>query len=70
MRLPDQVRWFDPLGRCSGLTCAKEATGILRGPRNESYGNYCGRCADKRLRRAEKERQQFADASAKMATEP
>jgi hypothetical protein len=53
MSEPDQVRWFDALGRC---VCGSSATGILRGPRNESYGVYCKRCAAKRLHKATKER--------------
>lgn len=55
---PDPVRWFDGLGSCR---CGKPATGKLRGPRNESYGNYCRPCAEKRLKRAEQERAE-ADA--------
>jgi hypothetical protein len=52
--MSDQVRWFDPLGRCMG--CGKAATGTLRGPRNESYGNTCARCGEARVRRAGRER--------------
>lgn len=50
----DQVRWFEALGTCR---CGKPATGVLRGPRNESYGPYCQRCADARLKKAQKERE-------------
>jgi hypothetical protein len=49
----DQVRWFDALGTCK---CGKPATGVLRGPRNESYGPSCLKCAKARLAKAEKER--------------
>lgn len=52
--MADQARWFHALGACIG--CRKPATGVLRGPRNDSYGNYCQRCADKRLSKAEAER--------------
>jgi hypothetical protein len=52
--IPDQVRWFEALGRCCG--CKKPATGKLRGPLNESYGAYCRPCAERRLKKAEKER--------------
>ena len=52
--MADQVRWFEALGSCAG--CGKPATGKLRGPQNESYGNYCAKCAEKRLIRAEHER--------------
>ena len=54
MKYPDQVRWFDALGTCA--MCGKAATGKLMGPRNDSYGASCQRCADKRIKRAEKER--------------
>jgi hypothetical protein len=53
--MTDHVRWFDPLGAC--YSCRKPATGTLRGPRNESYGYACQRCADARIKRAEKERE-------------
>lgn len=52
--LPDQVRWFDAYGRCR--ECVKPATGVLRGERNESYGPYCQKCAERRLKKARKER--------------
>ncbi len=52
--MADQVRWFDQLGTCP---CGKPAHGILVGPRNESYGAYCIKCAEKRLELAEKERE-------------
>jgi hypothetical protein len=52
--MADQVRWFDSLGSCG--SCGKSATGLLRGPRNESYGAYCLKCADRRLKKAERER--------------
>jgi|JI10StandDraft_1071094.scaffolds.fasta_scaffold913602_3 hypothetical protein len=50
----DPVRWFDPLGRCA--SCGKSAHGILRGPRNESYGTYCTKCAESRLKKADTHR--------------
>jgi hypothetical protein len=56
---PDQVRWFDPLGPCGW--CMKPATGKLMGPRNESYGAFCGPCAEKRLARARQEREVTTD---------
>lgn len=43
---PDPVRWFNALGTCK---CGKPATGTLMGPRNESYGVSCSKCADKRI---------------------
>jgi len=54
---PDQVRWFNALGICR---CGKVATGTLMGPRNESYGMSCDRCAEKRLARAKLEREAAA----------
>ena len=53
--LPDQVRYFDAIGSCR--ECGKTASGVLRGPRNDNYGPYCKRCADKRLLQAKKERE-------------
>lgn len=47
------VTWFDMLGRC---LCGKPAVGTLRGAGNVSYGHWCKRCADEKLRKAEKER--------------
>ena len=35
----DPVQWFQEYGPC--YECGKPATGVLRGPRNDSYGNYC-----------------------------
>lgn len=52
----DDVRWFDPLGKCSG-GCGKPATGVLRGSRNDSHGAYCYSCANKRLAAAKKSRE-------------
>lgn len=48
MTRPDDVRWFDALGKCR--ECPKPATGKLMGSRNDSYGPYCQSCAEKRLR--------------------
>lgn len=53
--MTDQVRWFEQhpaCWKCGGFT----KLGILRGPRNESYGSYCRKCADKRIKAAEHER--------------
>lgn len=58
---PDQPHWFDALGSCR---CGKPATGKLMGPRNESYGQSCGSCADKRLKRAKQERDAVAEYEA------
>jgi hypothetical protein len=52
----DDVRWFDALGECR-CGCGKPGTGILRGSRNDSYGAYTSKCAEKRLTKARKERE-------------
>lgn len=49
------LRWFDTFSRCR--KCDKRAHGILRGSRNESYGTYCTKCAEKRLRDSKKIRE-------------
>lgn len=54
---PDEVRWFDSFGTCT--SCSKPAAGVLRGPRNDSYGPYCRAHAEKRLAAAKQERAQF-----------
>ena len=56
----DDVRWFDALGRCQ---CGRPATGVLRGSRNESFGPSCERCANARLKRADKARALLSPAS-------
>lgn len=48
------LRWFEELPKCG--RCRKTAHGILRGSRNESYGHYCKKCANKRLKDSEKVR--------------
>ena len=55
---PDEVRWFDKTGTCK--ECAKPAIGVLRGPRNETYGPYCQTHADRRLATAKAEREAYA----------
>lgn len=57
----DPVQWFDRLGICR---CGKPATGILRGPRNESYGTSCERCANTRINKARKEEERAKKMSA------
>ena len=52
--MTDTARWFDALGTCR---CGKKATGTLRGSRNESFGPYCERCAETRIKKAERERE-------------
>lgn len=63
MTAPDEVRWFDKTGPCKGDLkrggCFAPAVGVLRGPRNESYGPYCQKCGDKRLKDAKAEREKY-----------
>lgn len=51
------VQWFDPYGKCR---CGKKSDGILRGTRNESYGDHCRKCAEKRIAAAKRVREQIA----------
>ena len=44
------LRWFEAYPRCP---CGKAGNGILRGESNESYGTYCRKCAERRLRQSE-----------------
>ncbi len=48
---PD-LRWFEEFSNCLG--CGKNAQGILRGVRNESYGPHCRKCAQARLKNSKK----------------
>lgn len=47
------LRWFDAFAKCR---CGKDSNGILRGDGNESYGAYCRKCAEKRLRKSDEAR--------------
>ncbi len=51
--MSDPAQWFERLGNCP---CGKRATGTLRGTRNESLNVYCGSCANKRIKKAQKDR--------------
>jgi len=50
----DPVRWFDALGACT--KCGKPAHGKLMGSLNESFGPFCTKCAEARLKKAYAER--------------
>lgn len=50
------LRWFENTNRPCQI-CGKRADGVLRGDRNESWGPHCERCANKRLRASERERE-------------
>lgn len=54
---PD-LRWFNPYPRCR--ICGKRPDGVLMSVRNESYGEHCQRCADKRLKASKSVREQIA----------
>jgi len=47
----DPATWFDALGTCR---CGKPATGALRGNQNQSMGTYCKKCAETRIKAAQK----------------
>lgn len=49
-----ELRWFEQFPKCA--RCGKTSQGILRGSRNESYGHHCNRCAMKRIKDSERER--------------
>lgn len=40
--------YLDRYPKC--FTCGANSVGILRGPRNESYGSYCQRHAEARIK--------------------
>lgn len=56
-----ELRWFDAYAKCS--QCGGVSHGILRGSRNESWGDHCRKCAEKRLKASRKAR----EAEAKVA---
>lgn len=41
------IRWFDAYSPCR--VCRKQSDGILRGDQNQSYGDHCRKCAEKRI---------------------
>lgn len=49
------LRWFQRHDTC---ICGRKSAGILRGSRNESYGEHCERCANRRLKDSAKVREQ------------
>ena len=49
------LRWFDQIPKC--WRCGKDAHGRLMGSMNDSYGWHCRRCAGKRLKDSERERE-------------
>ncbi len=57
-----ELRWFEDTER--KCPCGKRATGILRGPRNESYGAHCKPCANRRLKASDRERERLKKTAA------
>ncbi len=51
------IRWFDAYSTCR--MCGKKSDGLLRGDRNESYGDHCRKCADKRIADSKRVREQL-----------
>ena len=52
-----ELRWFEQFPNCP---CGKPSNGILRGSVNQSFGHWCKRCAERRLRASEREREKEA----------
>lgn len=50
-----EVQWFDAHSSCR--VCGKKSDGILRGLRNQSYGEHCRKCAERRIKAAKKVRE-------------
>jgi hypothetical protein len=58
-----EIRWFEKYSGCR--MCRKPSAGILRGTQNQSFGDHCVKCADKRIRDSKKAREQIARAEAR-----
>lgn len=58
---PD-LRWFEAHSVCR--ICHKKSDGILRDHRNQSYGEHCKKCAEKRLAASKKVREREAKIAA------
>jgi len=43
-----RLRWFEAYSPCR--ICGGKSAGLLRGVSNESYGDHCKKCADRRLK--------------------
>jgi hypothetical protein len=41
------AKWFERYANCP---CGKRPDGVLRGLMNESFGPYCRKCAERRIR--------------------
>lgn len=54
-----EVQWFEPIKRTCCM-CGKPSNGILHGRRNESFGEHCQKCADKRIAAAKRVRESLA----------
>jgi hypothetical protein len=62
----DNAQWFSPLGKCRGQ-CGRAATGQLMSDRNANLGQYCERCAKKRIKACHRKGQFLPDYTAASA---
>lgn len=53
MEAIDDARWFDGIGKCR---CGKPANGYVMGSRNQKMAASCERCAERRIKKARKDR--------------
>lgn len=58
-----EVQWFNPIVRKCRM-CGKPSNGILYGRQNESFGEHCQKCADKRIAAAKRVRAALEKAGA------
>lgn len=59
---PD-LQWFKTYPPCR--MCGKKSDGLLMSRRNESYGDHCKKCADKRLKDSKMVREEEAQSLAR-----
>lgn len=53
---PD-LQWFKAYPSCR--ECGRPSAGLLMSRRNESYGDHCRKCADKRIKRSKQIREEL-----------
>lgn len=56
-----EVQWFLRITRDCRM-CGKPSNGILYGRQNESFGEHCQKCADKRIAAAKRVRAEIEKA--------
>lgn len=54
---PD-LQWFKTYPTCR--ECGAKSDGLLMSRRNDSYGDHCRKCADKRLKRSKEIREELS----------